>query len=61
MKTLFQFLLARLQERSTVSDLVAGVAAAALLPWPYRALSLAACILKGLIPDAPPAGAPVEE
>jgi hypothetical protein len=55
------FLIARLQERSTVSDLAAAVAAAALLPWPYNALSLAACILKGLIPDAPAAGAPVEE
>ena len=60
MKTLFQYLLARLQERSTVADLVAGAAGAALLPWPYNALSLLVCILKGLIPDAPTAGAPVE-
>lgn len=51
------FILARLRERNTAADLVAGIAAAAFLPLPWGPAALVAVILSGLIPAAPSARA----
>jgi hypothetical protein len=41
----------RLDERSTWGDIIVGISAAAILPWPWSAASLIAAVVKALIPD----------
>jgi hypothetical protein len=50
------YLRRRLCERSTLADIIAGLGAAALLPWPWSLGCLALSLAKALIPDGPVAG-----
>jgi hypothetical protein len=51
MISLFLYLRARLCERSTLADIIAGIGAAALLPWPWSLACLGLSLAKALIPD----------
>ena len=51
MRRAFPYLRARLCERSTLADIIAGICAAALLPWPWSFACLLLSAVKALIPD----------
>jgi hypothetical protein len=43
----------RLEERSTWSDVIVAVAAAAVLPAPWSYVSIVVGVVKALVPDGP--------
>ena len=55
------YLRARLGERSTLGDIVAGIGAAALLPWPWSLACLALSLVKALVPDGRVIARPASE
>ena len=51
-RTTLSYIERRLLERSFWSDVIAGVSAAALLPYPWNFYVAGAAFLKSLVPDA---------
>lgn len=51
MRKALSYLLARLNERSTLHDIAAGMTMAAVLPAPWSFACFAVCLAKALIPD----------
>lgn len=45
------YILDRLDERSTWGDIIMGIGGAALLPYPWNLASMLAAIVKALLPD----------
>lgn len=48
-----RYLKSRILERSTIAAIIAGVAAAAMIPEPYSWLCIGLSVFQALLPDGP--------
>jgi hypothetical protein len=53
LKPLYAYLKARIEERSTLGDIVVAISGAAVLPYPWSAVAFGVGLAKALIPDKP--------
>lgn len=54
-KSTVSYLRGRMDERSFWGDILVGISAAAVLPWPWSLIFAIGSAVKALVPDAPKA------